>query len=58
MKKVYIEPEICVVVIGKLMETIGFESQPGDDFTNMNYIFDEEEVIYTVRKPIWDISED
>jgi hypothetical protein len=46
-----------VVVVDQLMETIGFASQPGDDFANVNDTFDEEEEIYTDRKTIWNMSE-
>ena len=56
MKKVYIEPEIFVVVIGKVMDVI----EPSDPYpfnTNQNNTFDEEEVNGTKTTPLWDTAD-
>ena len=58
MKKVYIEPEISLVVIGKVMDTINPASKDGDDFTNRNNTFDEGEVISTNKSSLWDSVDD
>lgn len=58
MKKVYIEPEVSVVEIGKFLqgEEVIHESGPTDDFTNKNSSFDSEEEGDTNLSPIWDTS--
>lgn len=56
MKKVYIEPEIFVVVIGKVMDVI----EPSDPYpfnTNQNNTFDEEEVNGTKTNSLWDTAD-
>ena len=57
MKKVYIEPEVSVVEIGKFLQgdEVIHESAPTDDFTNKNSSFESEEEENS-GSGIWDTS--
>ena len=57
MKKVYIEPEVSVVEIGKFLQgdEVIHESGPTDDFTNKNSSFESEEEENS-GSGIWDTS--
>lgn len=59
MKKIYIEPEIYMVILGNLMDdVITYASGEGTDFTNWNNTFDEEEVVGIKNSSLWDSVDD